>query len=495
MREISYSRHSVAALLVLITAIACGGGSQAIPDVEATVQARLGEERAAEATVEARAQVLAKAIVESTVEAILSSTPIPTTTANPTPTRTPTPAPTAKPSPAPTETPSPEPSPVHTWLPTAVPPTSTPIAGEFVTATVTPLPVILGPVNTTNRAANLVQRLRPSVVKIDTDLGVIGSGVIYDAEGLVLTNNHVIDGATSVIVSIHAVEGESPTRFPARVVGTDAQRDLAVLKIQGDGFVSASLGTWDDVAVGEVVLALGFPLGLEGDLTVTQGIVSAKRVDSQVKYIQHQAPINPGSSGGPLVSEEGAVVGINTLILRQLGDTPLEGLNFAVAIDEALAVLEAMERGDTIRADTQPRVVTNEVYGYAVTLPEGWVVVIEEESVTYIASSKTGAFFAIEIDETQDWSSGQEWAEFWYELGVEGLTNYQLVDSQFEEVDGFEVWLIEETYQREGDSFLSHGIESFTFGFGAGIRFYFEAPDEAWEISLPDFEEIIDSIR
>src|ERR1700689_4502765 len=163
----------------------------------------------------------------------------------------------------------------------------------------------------------------------------LGSGVIVDKKGFILTNDHVIDQATKIQV---ALDGDS-NHYSARVVGFDKDTDLAVIKIEADHDLPvAKLGNSDGVQVGDWVLAFGSPFGLNS--TVTAGIVSAKdrsNVGHQFqRFIQTDAAINPGNSGGPLVSLAGEVIGINTAIYT--GSRGFEGVGFALPSNTAISV-------------------------------------------------------------------------------------------------------------------------------------------------------------
>jgi serine protease Do len=159
-----------------------------------------------------------------------------------------------------------------------------------------------------------------------------GSGVILTADGYIVTNNHVVQGARRIEVKL-PTRGAARTQgmtVPAKVIGADRETDLAVIKIDKTGLPTLALGDSNQLRQGELVMAFGNPLGLEG--SVSMGIVSstARQVkpDDPMVYIQTDAPINPGNSGGPLVNTEGRVMGINTFILTQSGGS--EGLGFAV---------------------------------------------------------------------------------------------------------------------------------------------------------------------
>jgi serine protease Do len=164
----------------------------------------------------------------------------------------------------------------------------------------------------------------------------LGSGVIVSPEGYILTNNHVVDHASEVMVTM-----SDKREFKARVVGTDPRTDVAVLKIDGSNFPSLTLADSSKIAVGDVVLAIGDPFGV--GQTVTQGIVSAMGrsglgIEQVEDFIQTDAPINPGNSGGALVDVEGRLIGINTAILGSSGGS--QGIGFAVPINMARADMD-----------------------------------------------------------------------------------------------------------------------------------------------------------
>lgn len=183
-----------------------------------------------------------------------------------------------------------------------------------------------------------------------------GSGIIISEDGYILTNNHVVDtssssssysyydisDATSVKVKLNSsIYGDDAT-YDAKIVGKDSQTDLAVLKIEKTGLTAAEFGDSDQAVVGEFVMAVGSPLGL--DTTVTQGIISAvnREVESDgTKYtcIQTDAAINSGNSGGALVNSDGKVIGINTLKLSGSG---VEGIGFAIPINSTLDITDQL---------------------------------------------------------------------------------------------------------------------------------------------------------
>lgn len=190
-----------------------------------------------------------------------------------------------------------------------------------------------------------------------------GSGVILDASGDIMTNYHVVQGARRVrVVLVSRPEGGSIVRprgktLEATVVGVDEETDLALLKVSGATLSPLPLGDSDTLRPGQLVFAFGSPMGL--DNTVTMGVVSAVgrqlEPDDPMVYIQTDAPINPGSSGGPLVDARGRVVGINTLILSQGGGN--EGLGFAAPSNIVAAVYDQLKAHGRVRRGTIGAVV------------------------------------------------------------------------------------------------------------------------------------------
>jgi len=166
----------------------------------------------------------------------------------------------------------------------------------------------------------------------------LGSGFIISADGFILTNNHVIDGADEILVRL-----SDRSEMKAKLIGTDPRTDVAVLKIDGKDLPTVKLGNSDKLKVGEWVLAIGSPFGF--DHSVTKGIVSAKGRslpnDTYVPFIQTDVAINPGNSGGPLFNMAGEVVGINSQIFTRSGG--FMGLSFAIPIDVAMDVANQLK--------------------------------------------------------------------------------------------------------------------------------------------------------
>jgi serine protease Do len=204
----------------------------------------------------------------------------------------------------------------------------------------------------------------------------LGSGVIVDKRGYILTNNHVIEQATKIQVQLN---GES-TRYTAKVVGVDDETDLAVIKIDANKDLPvAKLGNSDGVQVGDWVLAIGSPFGLQA--TVTAGIISAKdraNIGQQFqRFLQTDAAINPGNSGGPLVDLSGQVIGINTAIIT--GSRGYEGVGFALPSTMAIKVYDQIiKQGRVTRGSIgvsfQEEISTNPITLKSLGAPYGIVI-------------------------------------------------------------------------------------------------------------------------
>ncbi|MCG3190430.1 MAG: hypothetical protein LKCHEGNO_03154 [Burkholderiaceae bacterium] len=163
----------------------------------------------------------------------------------------------------------------------------------------------------------------------------VGSGFILTADGYVMTNAHVVDGADEVLVTL-----TDKREFKAKIIGFDKRTDVAVVKIEATGLPAVRIGDVGKLKVGEWVMAIGSPFGLEN--TVTAGIVSAKQRDTgdYLPFIQTDVAINPGNSGGPLLNMRGEVIGINSQIYSRSGG--FMGISFAIPIDEAMRVADQL---------------------------------------------------------------------------------------------------------------------------------------------------------
>ena len=185
----------------------------------------------------------------------------------------------------------------------------------------------------------------------------VGSGFILTADGFVMTNAHVVEGADEVIVTL-----PDKREFKAKIIGADKRSDVAVVKIETTGLPAVKIGDINRLKVGEWVIAIGSPFGLEN--TVTAGIVSAKQRDTgdYLPFIQTDVAINPGNSGGPLINMRGEVVGINSQIYSRSGG--FQGISFAIPIDEAARVADQLRSSGKVtrgRIGVQIEQVSKEV--------------------------------------------------------------------------------------------------------------------------------------
>lgn len=258
-----------------------------------------------------------------------------------------------------------------------------------------------------NTSTAVAQNVLPSVVGITVNYQInsifgsttgkaTGSGIIISEDGYILTNNHVISSESSS--SYYAIESANgitinlyndSTEYTATVVGTDPYTDLAVLKIDATGLTAATLGNSDDVKVGEYVLAIGNPVGM--DYTVTGGIISATNrevtVDGTTYYaLQTDAAINSGNSGGALVNTKGEVIGINTL---KLSGNSIEGIGFSIPISSTTNIVDQLIKNKTVKRPyigIASSVVTSQI-STRYHIPEGVYIEKVEENTS---ASKSG---------------------------------------------------------------------------------------------------------
>lgn len=185
----------------------------------------------------------------------------------------------------------------------------------------------------------------------------VGSGFILTSDGMIMTNAHVVDGADEVLVTL-----TDKREFKAKIIGADKRSDVAVVKIDATGLPAVKVGDVSRLRVGEWVMAIGSPFGLEN--SVTAGIVSAKQRDTgdYLPFIQTDVAINPGNSGGPLINMRGEVVGINSQIYSRSGGSM--GISFSIPMDEAVRVSEQLRATGRVtrgRIGVQIDQVTKEV--------------------------------------------------------------------------------------------------------------------------------------
>lgn len=203
--------------------------------------------------------------------------------------------------------------------------------------------------NGTETVVGVAESASPAVVTLTVDsvrATGVGSGFVFDSSGLILTNDHVIDGATTITVAF-----QDGSQLPGTVVAADSVHDLAVVRVDATGLAAVPIGDLASLQVGQLVVAIGSPLGTFTE-SVTSGILSAtgrsievgsstsRRTVSMTGLLQTDAAINEGNSGGPLLDSDGAVIGVNVAVA-----TSAQGIGFAVPIDAAAAIMAEARRG------------------------------------------------------------------------------------------------------------------------------------------------------
>jgi serine protease Do len=246
----------------------------------------------------------------------------------------------------------------------------------------------------------LATRVRPAVVQIfstgyataqeseGTNASLLstqrstGSGVILSEDGYIVTNNHVVQGARKIEVRLakRNPDRARESTMPAKLIGTDRQTDLAVIKVDRTDLPRLVLGDSNDLHQGQVAMAFGNPLGLEG--SVSMGIISSVarqlKADDPMAYVQTDAPINPGNSGGPLVDTDGQVIGINTFIFTQSGGS--EGLGFAIPSNVVRSVYEQVRKDGHVHRGQIGMVAQSitPVMARGLGLPQDWGVIASD---------------------------------------------------------------------------------------------------------------------
>lgn len=216
--------------------------------------------------------------------------------------------------------------------------------------------------------------------KEKTEIGSQGTGIIISSNGYIVTNSHVIDDSKTKYRVTVSIDGEE---FDAQVTGYDSRTDIAVLKIDKTGLTPASFADSSEVEVGQEVVAIGNPGGIEFSNSVTQGIVSALDRDvshGNVSYIQTDAAINPGNSGGPLLNMSGQVIGITTI---KIVNTSYEGMGFAIPSQQAVSVIDSIIKKGYVEGRVRMGLTGNEInatYSSYYNLPVGiYVVTVDED--------------------------------------------------------------------------------------------------------------------
>ena len=529
-----YRRLRLCLVAVALTVVVIAGcstqtlesTSQPLPttDIDATVQIAIQQTAVAEDALESAVAAAVKSTREAdtsqaasatlSAAAVPTSAPTPTSTSIPTHTQlpaaptavpAPTPLPTAIPvTPTPTTLPTPFPTPVPTATHTAVPivvPTTVPTVVPTTVPTVVPTTVPAAvPTARIFSLAELVDEVRDSVVQVVTDRGK-GSGVIIESDSsggaLILTNQHVIDRASTIEV-VHL----ELTTYLAVLVGVDALRDLAVLRICCDAtFAPLEFSNPDDVQLGSSVAALGFPLGVES-IRVSQGIISGElfNPESDRQELQTDAAINPGNSGGPLLLLDGTIAGINTYGVRtSSGGVPVEGFGFAIASETLAAVVPSLTAGHQVVAPTptpHPYLsagkYTDPDYGFDITPPPGWAIEITTEGVM-IWDEHVGTTVLVSVSfEGDEYYHTSLFRDDWTVMQGEGWSDFLIEKEQviYRTESGGETIIAGHEFDTKF-TYDEAQIEAFTHWFIVAGWLYqvdLQTPAEIWQ--LPEYSDL-----
>jgi len=324
-----------------------------VAEITATAIAKPTETPIPTATPNARATVMAE--ITATALAKPTATPTPTNTATPTPTLTPFPTATFTAAPTVTNTPTATFTDADEHRDAHATNTATATPSPTATNTAAPPPTPRAPTPTsTPTLVEVVERVTPGVVQIITPDGGTGSGFIISSNGRVVTNEHVVGSYRRVTMRIHGADSRD-----GRVLGVDAIADLAIVDIDGGGgFTVLDMGDSDDISIGEEVVAVGCPISdmLGESPTITRGVASSVRKSGGVEYIQTDAAVNPGNSGGPLFNGAGEVIGVNTFVIRDIGweGGDMQGINLAVSINEVKKRLSSLSAGESVGVTPTP---------------------------------------------------------------------------------------------------------------------------------------------
>ena len=494
------------AALAVAVAVACSGPAvaptpQPTPDIDALVRAAV--ERAlpsppAGPTPDTEATIAAG--VRATVEALASQTPTPSSTPTATPSPTPTPLPTRVPAPSPSATATPTDTPTATHTPTSTPsptgtptpspsPTATPTATPTSTLTPTPTPTpTFSPTPTATpelvlSISDIAEELRPSVVRIKGSQG-IGTGFVVDPGGLIVTNAHVVGSDLVVEVTLSGGSVRS-----GLVLGRAPSEDIALLAIDGYQMPAVDLGTSRRPRIGEDVLAMGYAFDLPGTASLTRGSVSAFRPNAfgPLTALQTDTALNPGNSGGPLVDLTGQVVGINTA-----GIIEAQGINFAIAMDEAAGVV------DRLRAGEEPPNArfASQTYPFSIRLPAGWRIYEIAPGYVYMRDEASSGEVVLRVQAVGSGVTTDRFADTQTRLGAAGeFDSYRRDSTERVTLAGLPAWEVVETWRGKGYDFLLSGAEYFLVSGGQGYSIYTQSERSEWPTARAVTGEIVSNFR
>lgn len=310
-----------------------------------------------------------------------------------------------------------------------------------------------------------VRKVRPSVVKIRTrtaDGSGVGTGIIID-EGLIVTNHHVVDGDANPTIGL--ADGRE---VRGRVLGTDKDIDLAVIKVDLTGLPVATWGDSNALQTGERLVAIGYALGASafttGEPTVTSGIFSGMRQFEGQTYVQTDTPINHGNSGGPLINLKGEVIGVNVMVIGRTAQLQAQGLNLAIPSNVARPLVPVLrDRGPQRATATAqatgaaPVTYRSARFGYTIQYPANWKV--DDSDPTDVQIAGEGGFLFIGVEELRRAMTLKEYTDSVIANAQRQLQNFKLNDRQTRRLrSGLTVEVLDITWEKDGKRIEGIGI-------------------------------------
>ncbi len=311
----------------------------------------------------------------------------------------------------------------------------------------------------------------------------MGSGFIISSDGLIVTNAHVVGSDPAVDITLS--DGSVRTGL---VLGTAPDEDIALIAIDGYQMPAVDIAAPGSLAVGEEVLAMGYALNLPGAASLTRGVVSAFRPGAfgGLTAIQTDTAINPGNSGGPLADREGNVVGINTA-----GFLAAEGINFAIAIEEALPIIDGFRAGES----TPLGKFVSQSFPYSVAVPSDWRVYEILPTLIYLRHDGSTGEVGIVLGSVEEGATTDEYADSQTRLGAAGDFDFYEKNSTREVTltGDIRAWEIAETLKNTENDFHHRRNEYFFVSEGIGYSIYTSAERSEWDSIEPTIDEIVGS--
>lgn len=313
------------------------------------------------------------------------------------------------------------------------------------------------PPSESQQIAEVVKKVRPSVVRIRTRTAEgsgVGTGIVI-ADGLIVTNEHVIEGDNNPTITL--ADGKE---IKGQVLGFDKKVDLAVVKVDQTGLTIATWGDSDALQVGERLVAIGYALGASafttGEPTVTSGIFSGKREFEGQNYVQTDTPVNSGNSGGPLINLKGEIIGVNVLVIGRSAQTQAQGLNLAIPSNIAKGLVPSLrdkgpQRGTATAAagSTAPLTYRSSKFGYTIQYPAAWKV--DESDPADVEISGEGGFIFIAAEDLRRNMTLKEYADAVLVDAQKQLKNFKLNKRDTVKLkSGLTVEVLDTTWEKDG---------------------------------------------